>query len=296
MTTDGQQQLPQENVQPGTPQDLSGLQPGSEGNQTVPTTDGEYGQDSQGYINSTYQWGSPPDTQDSVPTEDEGGSYSGDMPDAELVALSEKLGINPDDLGRSEEDIKKDQPPMPTEDWYAQQFAEPEAKQFADNFRKHLGIDIKEVYELIHNTANVTKGLESWRQQVQAQRDLDVLRSELGNEFDNIMPQVAQEFQRIRQVNPQQAAALDNLDGARYLAAYIRQKSGGGRTTQPIGQNNQNVPQFSYPNVRQVPGSGGSKPPTIRMSEFLKWEDSEVQRRYNDIVQAKQNGTFIYDI
>lgn len=244
-------------------------------------------QHTSGYMDSTYKW--QPAEAPEEPVEQEAP-----METPELDALAQKLGIDPNQLGRSQEEIDADKPPMPTEDWYKQQFGTEEAKQFADNFKKHLGIDIKEVYDLIHNTANVTTGLERWRQQVQNERDLGILQQEFGQEFQSIMPQVKAEFDRIAQVNPQQAAALDNIDGVRYLAAYIRQRNGS--VTQPRSMNVPNVPDFQLPNVRRRSGTGGTNAPIIRMSEFITWSDDEVQARMRDIMLAKQNGTFLNDL
>lgn len=246
-------------------------------------------QHTSGYMDSTYHWNSPEE-----PAQQEAPQPIEQLNADDLDEYAKKLGINPDELGKSEEELRANEPPLSPDDWYSQQFGTAEAKQFADNFKKHLGLDIKEVYELINSTANVTKGLEQWRQQVQNERDLGLLKQEFGNEFDSIMPGVKAEFDRIKSVNPRQAAALDNIDGVRYLAAYIRQREGG--ITQSTSMNTTDIPQFDYPNVRRRPGGGNSNAPVIRMSEFLKWSDDDVQRRYQEVVQAKQNGTFIYDL
>jgi hypothetical protein len=254
------------------------------------------GQHSSGYFDSTYKWQGT--GEDAIPPEgSEGALPEGSTPEQqseEMAALAAKLGIDPNQLGKSQEELDANKPPLPVDDWYSQQFGTQEAQQFAESFKKYVGIDIKEAYQLMNNTAQVTKGLESWRAQVQTERDLGILQQEFGNEFDQIMPLVAQEFQRIKAVNPQQAAALDNVDGARYLAAYIRQRGIG--ATQPNQLARQDVPQFNFPNVRTRHTGGSSTAPTIRMSEFIKWTDDDVQRRYNEVVAAKQAGTFIYDL
>lgn len=210
----------------------------------------------------------------------------------ELKALADKVGIPPEQLGKAPEQDKPDTPVNP-DDWYAKQFGEPEAKQFADNFKKFVGIDIKDVYGLINNTAQVTQGLEGWRQEVYAKQQIESLRTEFGSDYDTVMPQVLQEFQRIREVNPQQAQALDNIDGARYLAAYVRQQ---GQASQQQPQAQTQIPSYDFPNVRHT--NMGNKPPapTIRMSDFITWSDEEVQSRMPELVAARKNGTFIHDI
>jgi len=207
----------------------------------------------------------------------------------DINELATKLGVDPNSLGQEEAPVE--QPPVSVEDWYAGQFGSTEAQQFADNFKKHLGIDIKEVYQLIQNTAQVTKGVEQWRQQVTAQTQAQQLRQELGDEFDTLMPMIGQRFSEIKKANPKQAAALDNIDGARMLAALIRQEGVQQRT--PMG--NSNVPNY-LPNRRQVNRGGNGQSPVIKMSDFINWSDSDVQMRMPDIIRAKQNGTFIHDI
>jgi hypothetical protein len=203
--------------------------------------------------------------------------------------LASKLGVDPNSLGVPEE--PKVEPPLSTEDWYSKQFSTEEAKQFAANFQKHFGMDIKQVYEVINQTAQVTQGLEQWRKQVSVQQQTQQLRTELGNDYDSLMPLVGQRFQEIRKVNPKQAEALDNIDGARMLAALIRQEQGQQKYT---GQNT-NVPTY-LPNRRPVNRGNDNSSPVIKMSDFLNWTDDEVQRRMPDIYRAKQNGTFIHDI
>lgn len=244
-----------------------------------------------GYFDSTYKFQAPEQGETQQQEVQEGQTEN--QP-SQLDELGQRLGIDPNDLGKSPEELEANQPPLPADDWYSQQFDTDEAKQFAENFKKHLGIDIKDAYKLINETAQVTQGLEGWRKQVQNERDLGILRQEFGQQFDNIMPQVAQEFQRLKQVNPQQAAALDNIDGVRYLAAYISQRQGG--VTQPTRTDRTDIPQYNYPNVRQRHGGGTPPAPMIKMSDFLKWSDDEVQSRYQEIIQAKQAGTFIHDI
>ena len=210
-------------------------------------------------------------------------------PGYDIGELATKLGIDPNSLGQEEVPVVEQ--PKSTEDWYAAQFGTAESQQFAENFKKHLGIDIKEVYQLIQNTAQVNTGLEQWRQQVAAQTQAQQLRQELGSEFDSLMPLIGERFQQIKKVNPQQAAALDNLDGARMLAALIRQE--GVQKGVPLG--NQNVPNY-LPNRRQANRGYSGQSPVIKMSEFINWSDSDVQTRMPDIIRAKQNGTFIHDI
>lgn len=191
----------------------------------------------------------------------------------ELEQLSQRLGVRPEDIGQPPAPEQPEQP-LNTEDWYAKQFGTEEARQFAENFKKYVGMDIKEVYNVVNNTARVTQGLEQWRQEVRAERDTQTLRSEWGQDFDNIMPLVAQKFQHIQKTNPQQARALDNLDGARMLAALVRQEQQQGYQAKP------NVPQTPafLPNRRPIQRGVGATPSSIKMSDYVSMNDHDAQQ------------------
>lgn len=212
----------------------------------------------------------------------------------DIQELSEKLGVNPEDIGKEPtpepEEPKQDY--VDPEDWYAQQFNEEKAQQFAEDFKKYVGIDIKEVYGLIKNTAEVTKYVDDWRQQAVAEQQVNKLKQEFGQEYDTLMPQVLERFGQIKKANPQQGAALDNPDGARLIAALIRQERMQGKTQIPPAT--KDVPTY-FPNRRQV-NHGRESSPVIKMSEMITWTGEEMDRRYADIVLAKRNGTFVYDV
>jgi hypothetical protein len=209
-------------------------------------------------------------------------------PGYNIEELATKLGIDPNTIGQPEAP-EQAAPPANTEDWYAKQFGTVEAQQFAENFKKYVGLDIKEVYKLINDTATVTQGVETWRKQVTVQQQTQQLKQEFGDDFDSIMPLIGQRFKQIQQSNPKQAQALDNLDGARMLAALIRQEG----YQQSVVQNPE-VPPY-LPNRRPINRGGQGTSPVIKMSDFVKWSDAEVQARYGEVVRAKQNGTFIND-
>lgn len=198
----------------------------------------------------------------------------------ELEELSKKLGIDPNTIGQPDAP-EPPAPPMNTEDWYAKQFGSEEAKQFAENFKKFVGIDIKEVYGLINNTAQVTRGVEEWRQQVAAKQQLDTLKSELGSEFEDLMPHVLEKFRQIKQTNPRQAQALDNIDGAKMLAALIKQeRSRGQQFVAP------DVPNY-FPNRRPVDHSNSGTGNFVKFTDFVKWSDSELQAKLPDIQSGR---------
>lgn len=192
----------------------------------------------------------------------------------ELQELSERLGINPEDIGKPDQPEEPKEERLSTEDWYSKQFGTPEAKQFAENFKKHFGMDIKQVYEVINSTAQVTQGLEQWRKEVHAQQQVKQLQQEWGNEFGDVMPQVIQKFQQIRKTNPRQAQALDNLDGARMLRALVLQEKQQGQSVQP----NLSQPPTYLPNRRPLQRGGNGTPNVVKMSDYVNMSDSEAQQ------------------
>jgi hypothetical protein len=125
--------------------------------------------------------------------------------------------------------------------------------------------------------------LEGWRGEVQHEKQMEGLRKEFGSEFEDLMPKVVERFGKLPKA---QQVALDNADGARMLAAMIRQEE----LSQKGGRTN----PYASTNVRPLQRAGNTSP-VIRMSEFVKWSDEEVQQRMPDIIKAKQNGTFIND-
>lgn len=221
---------------------------------------------------------------DSVPVPEEPTGYN-------LEELSQKLGVDPNTLGTPPvPEVQEPPAPVNPDDWYKNQFKTPEALEFVENFKKYVGFDIKEVYKLIQDTAQTTQGVEQWRREVHAERQLATIKQELGQEFDSIMPQVLQRFNQIRQTNPQQAQALDNIDGVRMLAALIRQEGRQSSVT-----NNPSIPQF-YPNRRPANHGVTNQSPVIKMSDFINWSDADVQARMPEIIRAKQEGRFIHDL
>jgi hypothetical protein len=202
-----------------------------------------------------------------------------------IEELSKKLGVDPSSLA-GEEAVQPEQaqvePEAPAEDYLAK-FNTEEGKRFRAEFKNYMGIDPVEAYTLITQTSDLVQHLDGWRREVQQERQMETLRREFGADFDSVMPKVVERFSKLPKA---QQVALDNVDGARMLAAIIREEE----LSQSRGRPN----PYASTNVRPLQ-RGGNTSPVIRMSEMLNWDDATVQARMPDIIKAKQNGTFIND-
>jgi hypothetical protein len=232
-----------------------------------------------GYFNTNYHAG-----QANQAAQEEGGLAGAAQTINELAA---KLGVDPASLAAPESmDTPTVTPQVePTEEVdYMAKFNTEEGKRFRSEFKNYLGIDPVEAYNLIQTTSQLVQHLDGWRGEVVHERQMDSLKKEFGAEFDTIMPEVVERFSKLPKA---QQVALDNADGARMLAAMIRQEK--------LSQKGGRVNPYASTNVRPLPRSGNGSP-VIKMSEFVNWTDAEVQSRMPDIIKAKQSGTFINDL
>lgn len=209
-----------------------------------------------------------------------------DLGDAQAIEqLSQKLGVNPDELGSTSPEPEL---PLGTEDEKAaflKKLNSEDGQRFRNEFKEYVGVDVVEAFQAIQDAATLTKELDSWRRDMVRQEETKVLRQELGQEFDILMPEIVDYF---KQLPPAQQQALDNLDGARMIAALIRQGKKQVRNGQPG-----NLPPFVQGNVRSTAQRGA---PVIRMSEMVQWKGAELDARMGDVIRAKQAGTFINDL
>lgn len=240
--------------------------------QQVPSTAPTAG---QGYLTSSYYGNEGATRQANLEQE---------LTDGQTIEqLGQKLGVNPNELGNADADV-----PPQTEDEkqaFLKKLSSEDGQRFRNEFKEYVGIDVLEAFEAIQNAATLTKELDSWRRDMVRQEETKVLKQELGQEFDTLMPEIVEYF---KQLPPAQQQALDNLDGARMIAALIRQGKRAARGGQPG-----NLPPFVNGNVRNTASRGV---PTIRMSEMVNWTGAELDARMGDVLRAKQAGTFINDL
>lgn len=223
----------------------------------------------QGYINANYYGNLEAQSQQQNKAE---------LDDQALIdALSQKLGI--------QQQQPPTEPQQQQQDDFSQKLGTEEGQKLVADFKKITGVDLQEAFGVVQNTAKLTQELDAWRQQVLVERQAQQLRQEWGTDYDVIMPKVAEAFKKLP---PQMQQALDNPDGARLLAAQIRQMERGALT------NRTNPTYVPSGNVRGL--SGGNTTPVIRMSEMVNWSGQELDRRMPDVIRAKQAGTLINDL
>lgn len=203
----------------------------------------------------------------------------------QVQELSEKLGVN---LGEQQQppEVPQDAPPSPEqpkpeEDMVAR-FNSAEGKRMREEFKKVMGIDPMEAFQAVQNTQTQLQQINQWRQQVMVERQMDTLKQEWGQEFDSTFAEVRQRFEAMPD---NMKAALDNLDGARLIAAQIRsERLGGQHSGVPL-------PRSSAPSRTQNIRSTGAPVGFVKTSDYLNDRVSEA-----DYLAALRSNRVIRDI
>lgn len=223
----------------------------------------------------------------------------GNEAEAEFRSLQEKLGVDLSSVQpqESEETPQENVPQekrQPTQEELAKlqqlkqqvdfvkKFNTKEGQRFRNEFKDYLGIDPLEAFQSIHQTNQAVQQLAAWKAQQENERAVNTLKQEWGEEFEPVWTEVRERFNTLPQHMRQ---SLDNLDGARLLAAQIRmeklQKGGG------------HVPRFdksansTVSNIRSSGAPGGY----IRTSDFFNDKVSEAE-----YVAALKQGRVIKDM
>jgi hypothetical protein len=229
-------------------------------------------QQSSGYMNTSSQ--APTDFQQ------EQGNEAFEA-ERTVQELSEKLGVNLNDLPEEAPAVPGQEPPQQQDDIVAR-FNSAEGKRMRDEFKKIMGIDPMEAFQAVTNTQAQLQQIDAWRQQVMAERQMDALKQEWGGEFDSTFAEVRERFQ---QLPDHMKPALDNLDGARLLAAQVRaEKLGGKHSGVPL-------PRSSAPSQTNNLRSTGAPGGFVKTSDYLNDLVSEA-----DYLAAVRTGRVIRDI
>lgn len=198
----------------------------------------------------------------------------------QLQELQQKLGVNLNDLEPPQAQPQV-QPPQPQDDMF-QRFNSAEGKRMRDEFKKVMGIDPLEAFQAVQNTQTQLQQINQWRQQVMVEREMDTLRQEWGKEFDVTFNEVRARYE---QLPDHMKAALDNLDGARLLAAQVRaERMGGVRSGMPL-------PRSSTFSPTQSIRTTGAPSGFVKTSDYLQDLVSEA-----DYLAAVRSGRVIRDI
>jgi uncharacterized protein YukE len=227
----------------------------------------------QGYINTSSQ----------VPTDFQQGAVSKAYEaQRQVQELSEKLGVNLGDVQPQQQPAPEvPQPEVPQEDPFAR-FNTAEGQRMREEFKKVMGIDPLEAFQAVQQTQQQLQQVEQWRQQVAVERQMDTLKQEWGGDFEATFSEVRERF---NQLPDHMKPALDNLDGARLLAAQIRSEQLGG---QHFGVP---LPRSSAPSRTSNIRSTGAPVGFVKTSDYLNDRVSEAE-----YISALQAGRVIRDI
>lgn len=233
-----------------------------------------------GYINTSSQ----------VPTDSQ-LERGGEAAEAQrqVQELSEKLGVN---LGEAQPEPQQqpdpqnappqpEQPKQPEEDMIAR-FNSAEGQRMREEFKKVMGIDPMEAFQAVQNTQQSLQQINQWRQQVMVERQMDALKQEWGGDFDATFSEVRQRFESLPD---HMKPALDNLDGARLLAAQIRSEQFGGQ------HSGVPLPRSSAPSRTANIRSTGVPVGYVKTSDYLNDRVSEA-----DYLAALRSNRVIRDI
>jgi hypothetical protein len=243
-----------------------------QGNEAVPTQEVE----SSGYLGST----SP------APTEYSESQQNRATDDLQLVnELQEKLGVDLNGVPQQQPEVLQQQIPEVPQDDLAKRFNSVEGQRMRNEFKQVMGIDPLEAFQAVQNANNQLREIENWRRQVANEKQIETLQSEWGSNFEETWSGVRERFQTLPDNMKQ---ALDNLEGARLLAAQLRLEQGSG-SSRPQQQSFQRSSSGSSPtqNIR----TSGNVNGFIKTSDYLA--DRVDEATY---IKAVQNGRVIYDV
>lgn len=231
-----------------------------------------------GYINTSSQ----------VPTDSQ-LERGGEAVEAarQVAELQEKLGVNLNDVQPEPQqevpqaDPNQAPPPKQDDDMIAR-FNSAEGQRMREEFKKVMGIDPMEAFQAVNNTQVQLQQINQWRQQVMVEKQMDTLKSEWGGEFDATFAEVRSRFEAMPDNMKQ---ALDNLDGARLIAAQIRSEQLGNQ------HSGQPLPRSSAPSRTNNIRTTGAPVGYVKTSDYLADRVSEA-----DYLAALRGNRVIRDI
>ncbi len=246
-------------------------------------------QQGSGYINTSSQ----------VPTqhqqEKEVESFQAQQ---DYQALQEKLGVNLDELQQQppqEGEKVEEVPKQPTQEElqklaqmkaqvdFMKKFNTKEGERFRNEFKDYMGVDPLDAFQSIHQTREVVQQLAAWKAQQENERAVSTLKQEWGDEFEPVWTEVRERFNKLPQ---HMKKALDNVEGARLLAAQIK--------TERLRNGGSHVPNFDRGGSTGVTSNirnSGSPSGFIKTSDFFNDKVSEAE-----YVRALQQGRVIKDM
>lgn len=179
----------------------------------------------------------------------------------------------------SQQQQQPDQPPAPQQQPPLPELDD-EGKAFWNQFQRYTGFD-RESFTQAAQMLGQLPTLQQFVSQQQQQQAVSTLKQEWGNNFDSLMPEVTERFKALP---PQMQQALDNVDGARLLAAQIMQERGVGQAQVPRVP----VPRFDRPATPQ--SSSRAQDMSFTTEQIQSMSESDYRKYQNAIMYAYQNG------
>jgi hypothetical protein len=202
----------------------------------------------------------------------------------QIAELQQKLGV---DLSQAQPEApapgvpptQTPVPPAPTEDPFAK-FNSDRGKKMRAEFAEVMGFDPMVAFQAVQQTQVQLQQMDAWRRQAENERSIDTLRGEWGGEFESTWSEVRERFQALPD---KMRLALDNVDGARLLAAQIK--------AERFQSSGVPLQRSSAPSPTQNIRSSGAPSGYVKLSDFLA--DRVTEAEY---LAAHQSGRVIRDV
>lgn len=198
----------------------------------------------------------------------------------DLEELAKKLGVDVSKLQGLVDETKQEVKDAPEEE------KKPEEEETEEVIKKRLATVDSELKSLLgaglSDVYGMLKELTEFRQQYYTEQQLNVLKGEWGNTYDQNMQMVHDRWSKLPE---DQKGALNNVDGARLLLALI-EKEQKGKNTQSVNNN---------PKYVKGSSTGQGSNAKIRMSDIMKMTETEYRKNEPLIQKAIREGRLIRD-
>lgn len=201
----------------------------------------------------------------------------------DIEELAKKLGVDPSKLLELQNETKQGDE-TDTED---KEKTEPESEETEEVIKKRLAVVDTELKSLLGagltDVYGMLKELTEFRNQYYTEQQLNTLKSEWGNTYDDNMKMVHEKWSTLPE---DRKSALNNVDGARLLLALIEKERKTGAVDPRITSN---------PKYVKGTSSGTGSQAKLKMSDIMKMSEAEYRRNEPVIQKAIREGRVIKD-
>lgn len=202
----------------------------------------------------------------------------------DIDELAKKLGIDPSKIS---ELVDAEKPP---DDTTKEEGKEPEKEaeeETEEAIKKRLAVVDTELKSLLGagltDVYGMLRELTEFRNQYYTEQQLNTLKSEWGNTYDDNMKMVHEKWSTLPD---DRKAALNNVDGARLLLALIEKEKQTGKVDPRITGN---------PKYVKGTSSGTGSQAKLKMSDIMKMSEAEYRKNEPVIQKAIREGRVIKD-